>query len=146
MQSSPLDGTALLPHGVWGLAGPRQPRDSFHSHHPEVWSGLGRPLGSRVVAAKFTASSRTAREALWAAMKIREWSGAPGKGDPGGLRGQHAVRDGGLQLLVRPLSFPPSPFGTAADPVRELGRPEPRAASPGSSRFPHTRSACSSPR
>lgn len=90
-----------------------------------VWNGLGRPVGSRTMAAKFAASSRAAREATWAAVRIREWSGASGKGDPGGLRsgmgGVSSQKGGAVQplplpLLVGPLSSSPSAFGTVADP------------------------------
>lgn len=77
------------------------------------------------MAAKFAASSRAAREAAWAAVRIREWSGASGKGDPGGLRsgmgGVSSQKGGAVQplpllRLVGPLSSSPSAFGTVADP------------------------------
>lgn len=119
-----------------------------------VWNGLGRPVGSRTMAAKFAASSRAAREAAWAAVRIREWSRASGKGDPGGPRsgmGGVSSQKGGavqplpLQRLVGPLSSSPSAFGTVADPGGGSG-PAGAPAASSQGHFPHGRSAFSSPR
>lgn len=119
-----------------------------------VWNGLGRPVGSRTMAAKFAASSRAAREAAWAAVRIREWSGASGKGDPGGLRsgmgGVSSQKGGAVQPLPlprlvgpRPPLLPPS--GLLQIRAEARAQPEPLAAS-SQGHFPHGRSAFSSPR